>query len=257
MKNTWLLEELSWPEVQAALDRGVRTVVIVTASIEQHGPHLPTQTDTAIGQVVGELVARKLGQTLLAPVIRPGCSDHHLAFPGSVSIPAEVLIETVLGYIRSLAPHGFHTFVLLSSHGGNFDALEVAARRAREELAGRGIRIVDVAGRRALTEMMRVMVAAAAAQGAPQDVDAIHADATETAIMMARYPHLVAVDRRERGLLGRIDLQELFHRGLRALTPNGIMGDATLATSEIGAVVLERLSDHLVGEVRRQLNAQE
>ncbi|HEV2356084.1 MAG TPA: creatininase family protein [bacterium] len=62
MKDTVLLEELSWPEVQEALDAGVRTVVIVAASVEQHGPHLPTMTDAAIGQAVGERVARKSGR---------------------------------------------------------------------------------------------------------------------------------------------------------------------------------------------------
>src|SRR5262249_46089827 len=117
MKDTVLLEELSWPVVQEALSAGVRTVVIVVASVEQHGPHLPTMTDTAIGYTVGERVARKLGQSLLAPVIRPGCSDHHLTFPGSLSIPRETLIETVQAFVRSLAPHGFQNFVLFSSHG--------------------------------------------------------------------------------------------------------------------------------------------
>ncbi len=253
MKDTVLLEELSWPEVQEALDGGVRTVVIVAGSIEQHGPHLPMMTDAAIGREVGTRVARKLGRALLAPVIRPGCSDHHLAFPGSLSITAETFIETVVGYVRSLAPHGFDTFVLFSSHGGNFDALDVAAGRLREEMAPKGVRIAAYAGRAALVEMMRVMVAAAAEHGAPQDVDAIHAEATETSIMMARHPELVARARLARGFTGRIDAEELFHKGLRAITPNGIMGDATQATPEIGEIVLERLSNHLVSVARRQL----
>lgn len=153
MKNTVLLEELSWPEVQEALESGVRTVVVMTASIEQHGPHLPTMTDTAIGYAIGERVARKLGRALLAPVIRPGCSDHHLAFPGSLSIPQEVFIETVIGCVRSLAPHGFNTFILLSSHGGNFGALEVAAKRLRAEFEPKDVRISDFAGLQALMEM--------------------------------------------------------------------------------------------------------
>ncbi len=255
MKDTVLLEELSWPEVQAALEAGVRTVVIVVASIEQHGPHLPTVTDTAIGQAVGERVARKLGHALLAPVIRPGCSDHHLAFPGSLSIPRETLIQTVMAYVRSLTPHGFLNFVLFSSHGGNFDALEEAARRLRDEFAARNVRIAAYAGRAALLEMMQVMNGAAEALGARQDVDAPHAELTETSIMMARHPALVARDRLERGLMGRIDTSELFRRGMRAMTPNGIVGDARAATPEIGAAVLERLSDHLAAFARRELGA--
>ena len=251
MKNTVLLEELSWPEVQAAVEAGTRTMIIVTASMEQHGPHLPTMTDTAIGYGLGERLARRLGKTLLAPVIRPGCSDHHLAFPGSLSIPREVFIETVMGFVRSLAPHGFDTFVLLSTHGGNFDALEDAARRLRTEFASKGVRIIDVAGRDALTETMRVMVETAAQMGAPQDVDAIHAEVTETSIMMLRHPALVAADRLEQGRMGRIDRDDMFRRGLRAITPNGILGDARGASTQIGDAVLERLTEHLAAVVRR------
>jgi creatinine amidohydrolase len=254
MKDTVLLEELSWPEVQEALDAGVRTVVIATASIEQHGPHLPTMTDSAIGRAVGERVARKLGRALLAPVIRPGCSDHHLAFPGSLSIPRETFIETVLAYVRSLAPHGFRKFFLFSSHGGNFDALDEAARRLRDEFAPKDVRIAAYAGRSALLEMMHVMNGAAESLGVRQDVDALHAELTETSIMMARHPSLVARDRLERGLMGRIDTDELFRRGLRAMTSNGIIGDARSATPEIGAAVLDRLADHLAAFARRELD---
>ena len=253
MKDTVLLEELSWPEVQEALESGVRTVVVMTASIEQHGPHLPTMTDTAIGYAVGERVARKLGRALLAPVIRPGCSDHHLAFPGSLSIPQEVFIETVIGCVRSLAPHGFNTFILLSQHGGNFGALEVAAKRLRAEFEPKGVRIIDFAGMQRLQETMQVMLNTAAALGAPQEVDGVHAEATETSVMMARHPHLVATDRLERGLMGHVDAEELFRRGFRAMSPNGIIGDATKASPEIGEAVVEALSDHLVAAVRRQL----
>jgi creatinine amidohydrolase len=253
MRDSVLLEELSWPEVDEALGAGMRTMVIVTASMEQHGPHLPMLTDTAIGHAVGERVARRLGNALMAPVIRPACSDHHLAFPGSLSLPAEVFIETVIAYVRSLAPHGFDTFVLLSSHGGNFAPLEVAAGRLRAEFAPKGVRIVALAGLPALLEMMRVMVETAAAMGAPQDVDAIHADATETSIMMARHPHLVAAGRLEAGFLGRVEAEELFRRGFRAVTPNGIFGDPRRASPEIGQAVLERLVEHIVAHVRRML----
>ena len=114
------LEDLSWTDVAERLAAGWRTVIVMTASMEQHGPHLPTMTDTAIGYAVGDRVARLLGRTFLAPVIRPGCSDHHLAFPGSLSIPVPVFIDTVAACVRSLAPQGFSRFVLLSAHGGNF-----------------------------------------------------------------------------------------------------------------------------------------
>jgi creatinine amidohydrolase len=255
MKDTVLLEELSWREVQEALNAGVRTVVIVAASIEQHGPHLPTMTDAAIGRAVGERVARTLGRALLAPVIRPGCSDHHLAFPGSLSIPRETFIETVIAYVRSLAPHGFRNFFLFSSHGGNFDALEDAARRLRDEFAPKDVRIAAYAGRASLLDMMQVMNRAAESLGARQDVDALHAELNETSMMMHGHPSLVATDRLEQGLMGHVDPDELFRRGLRAMTPNGIIGDARAATSELGAAVLGRLADHLAAFAQRAFAA--
>ncbi len=155
--------------------------------------------------------------------------------------------------MRSLAPHGFDTFILLSSHGGNFGPLEVAARRLREELEPKDVRIIDFAGMQALTETMQVMVGAAATLGAPQDVGAIHAEVTETSIMMARHPALVAADRLEQGRMGHIDTEELFRRGLRAITPNGILGDARRASPRIGEAVLETLADHVVAFVRQRL----
>jgi len=252
VERTVRLQEMTWPEVQAALDRGVRTVVVVAASTEQHGPHLPLSTDELIAEAVGERVARRLGG-LLAPVIRPGCSDHHLAFPGSLSVSAELLAELVASYVRSLAPHGFDTFVLLSSHGGNFRPLEAVAQRLREEFGPRGVRVVAVAGDAALVDMMREMVDTAARRGAPQDVDAIHADACETSLVLYLHPQLVRTDRVEAGFTGRLDLDTLFRKGLQAITPNGVLGDPRGSNPEIGAAVLERLVEHLVEKVRLQL----
>jgi len=252
MSGSVRLEDMTWPEVQAALQAGVRTVVVVAASTEQHGPHLPLSTDALIAEAVGERVARRLG-ALVAPVIRPGCSDHHLAFPGSLSVSPGLLVELLASYVRCLVPYGFDTFVLLSSHGGNFRPLEDAARRLRDEYGPRGVRVVAVAGDAALVDMMREMVDVAARLGAPQDVDAIHADACETSIVMHLRPDLVRADRIEAGFTGRLDLDTLFHKGLRAVTANGILGDPRRSSAEIGAAVLDRLVDHLVDRVRAQL----
>ncbi len=247
-----LLEELSWTDVEARVAAGARTAIIMTASMEQHGPHLPTMTDTAIGYAVGARVAEKLGDALLAPVIRPGCSDHHLAFPGSISIPEPVFIDTVMASVNSLAPHGFTTFVLLSSHGGNFAALEKAAARLRDEFGPKGVTIIDFAGRNALHQTMAAMIGAGARFGRPQDVDAIHADLTETSVLLARHRDLVHMDRLETGAMGRIDLDELLTKGLRAITPNGVLGDPRGATAEIGEATIEALADTIVEFVKHR-----
>ncbi len=71
MLDNVLMEEMTWPEIKRAMQTGKNTVILVAASIEQHGPHLPTATDTIIGYALAEAVAKKLGIALVAPVIRP------------------------------------------------------------------------------------------------------------------------------------------------------------------------------------------
>jgi creatinine amidohydrolase len=124
-----LLERMTWQEIGAAIAAGKTTAIIVAGSSEQHGPHLPEGTDAMIGEGLGVRLARKLGNALVAPVIRPGCSDHHLAFPGTVSIAADVLEAIIDGYIASLRRHGFKRFFIFSSHGGNFPVLTEMAKK--------------------------------------------------------------------------------------------------------------------------------
>lgn len=246
------LEDISWTDVRDRLDQGTRTVIIMTASMEQHGPHLPTMTDTAIGYAIGDRVAELLGDALLAPVIRPGCSDHHLAFPGSLSIPEPLFIETIAHYVRSLAPHGFTRFVLLSAHGGNFTPLEKAATQLRAEYSGSDVKIVAYAGRQALIDTMAVMLETARQHGVNQEVDAIHAELTETAIMLARHGAFVKPEPWESGAMGHIDTNELFIRGFKAISANGIIGDPRGATAAMGEAVVEALAQHIVWWVRAQ-----
>src|SRR5579859_464097 len=123
------LERLSWPEIGAAIASGKTTAIIVVASSEQHGPHLPEATDALIGEGLGVRLAQRLGNALVAPVIRPGCSDHHFGFPGTISISPDLLVAIVDSYLTSLRRHGFRQFLVFSSHGGNFPVLSRMAER--------------------------------------------------------------------------------------------------------------------------------
>ena len=120
LDSTVRLEELTWTEVDDALDGDVRTAVVAVGSVEQHGPHLPLVMDTLAGDAVAERVARELGDALAAPTIRPGCSGHHMAFPGTITVSAETLMDTIRAYVRSLDEHGFEDVALVPTHGGNF-----------------------------------------------------------------------------------------------------------------------------------------
>src|SRR5919112_438192 len=99
--------------VQAEVGRGRSTVVVPFGAVEQHGPHLPLDTDAVLGDRLGPLLAERLG-ALCAPTMRIGCSQHHLAFAGTLSLRAETLRMVVHDLVDRLARHGFGRVVLLA-----------------------------------------------------------------------------------------------------------------------------------------------
>lgn len=241
------MEQMTWPEIQTRLEAGARTAIVVSGSIEQHGPHLPLVTDTAIGEAVGERVARLLGNALCAPVLRPACSDHHMAFAGSFTIPEPLFAALLEQYCRSLAHHGFDTIVLLSSHGGNFAPITRCAPAIQQALPGvRILPVVDLHGY--LAAMNRPLVEA----GVPFERAGLHAGATETAMMLSLMPEHCHPDRAEEGYLGPLN-DDLFTMGFKRFAPNGILGDARGARAEWGEAALDSLAQYLAGEIRSAL----
>ena len=88
--RTLLLEEMAWPEIKAALENGMRTVIVFAGAVEQHGPHLAEITDAARARAEAIDLAERLGDALVAPVIRPGISEPHMSMPGTISLRPEV-----------------------------------------------------------------------------------------------------------------------------------------------------------------------
>jgi len=229
-----LLEEMTWPEVEAALAAGRTTVVVALAAIEQHGPHLPLLVDAARGDLLALEVARRLGdEALVAPTIRVGCSEHHMTFPGTISLRRSTLEAVCMDYCVSLARHGFRKICLVPSHGGNFaplgdmlDDLRAAVGPDCSVLA-----YVDLIG------FMEVWMRAVRDGGGPVANVGGHADVAETSEMMVIRPDLVRGERFETGYTGGTDpavFQRIFEEGLRAVTDNGILGDAHGASPELG-----------------------
>jgi creatinine amidohydrolase len=232
------IERLSWTEIEAAVAGGMRRAIVCAASTEQHGPHLPEATDALLGAAYAEGVARRLGDALVAPIIRPACSEHHMGFAGSMTISETLLMDLIDAYLASLRRHGFERFVVMSSHGGNFPVL---ARWERERPAPDVVTLSDFsmfdAGFEAIRRFGRT------------DSAGPHAEVLETSMMLHLHPDLVHMDRAETGFTGESSLDDVLARGMRALTPNGILGDPVGATAEMGAAVLEavveRLSQHV------------
>src|SRR5205807_8202470 len=126
------LERMTWPQVRAALDAGRTTVVVSCGAVEQHGPHLPLFMDAEHGTALAIGVARSLGDALAAPTVRIGCSEHHMSFPGTISLEAATLEAVLRDYCTSLARHGFRRLCVIPSHGGNFAPLADMHPRVRE-----------------------------------------------------------------------------------------------------------------------------
>ncbi|CAA9546126.1 MAG: Creatinine amidohydrolase [uncultured Thermomicrobiales bacterium] len=245
------LEELTWPEVREALAAGYTTVVVAAGSIEQHGPHLSLLTDTLIGDGLAAAVVARLDGALQGPTIAFGCSEHHMSFPGTITLGEETFKATVKDVARSLGRHGFRTIYFVPSHGGNFAPL----RTAIDEIGGRAgeARVI------AYTELrpfLEVMYASQEPWGVTPAVAGAHAGNTETALVLALRPDLARPERAEAGFVGDFDERAqatIFRDGLDALSPNGILGDARGADASRGRACLDALAAHLAGWLPQQI----
>ncbi len=241
--QTILLEEMTWPEVGDAIAAGRTTVVVAVAAIEQHGPHLPLLVDAARGDRLAVEVAKRLGDALAAPTIRVGCSEHHMGFPGTITLRRETLEGICLDYAASLARHGFTRLCFVPSHGGNFAPLAEMLPRLRAAVAPdcRVDAYTDLAGFIEFWE-------AAVREHRPELVERVggHADVAETAEMLCIRPELVRGDRADEGHIAHFDddlIERLFRDGFGAVTPNGILGDARGATAAIGESCIAHAAD--------------
>lgn len=128
------LASLSWPEVRDQASRPGSTVLWPFGAIEQHGPLLPLETDALFADRVADAVLERLDPDLpiwRLPLQSIGFSPEHLGFPGTLSLPAGLVIELVRSVGQGIAAAGFERLVLFNAHGGQIGLLEVAARELR------------------------------------------------------------------------------------------------------------------------------
>lgn len=202
------------PEVAAA----PATLLLPLGSTEQHGPHLPLDTDTRIAVAVAEGVAGPRASVRVAPAIAYGASGEHQGFAGTLSIGTDALAQLLIELVRSAGPE-VARLVVVNGHGGNVDALA----RARATLDAEQ-RPIDV--------------------WSPRLVGGdTHAGRTETSLLLAIDPACVRLDRAEAGVTEPLAdlLPALRAGGLAAVTPNGVLGDPTGASAAEGAALLAAL----------------
>lgn len=127
------LEELTNYELARLLESGVTAAVVPFGSVESHGGHLPLGSDAFLADVVGAEVGARLN-AVVAPTVRVGFANQHMAGLGTLTIADDTLRETAIEIGQSLFSHGFRCVILVSTHGGNQPALQAAADRLNARL---------------------------------------------------------------------------------------------------------------------------
>lgn len=248
-RSSVLLEEYAWPEVETALEQGTRTVVVAVGSVEQHGPHLPLIMDTLQGDEFSRRIAEKLGDALAAPTIRPGCSGHHMEYPGTITIPAETLMNLIRSYCRSLDEHGFEHIVLVAAHGGNFAPVNTVTPEIAREINANVIALAD------LEELMKLQNEGLRKAGVDYQESVIHAGAAETAVVLAANKDLVRTDEIEAGHEEPITTSRLLSEGFKSITENGVLGDPREGTPEAGEAILDTVAAEYAEQIETERDA--
>lgn len=215
------LGERSTPEVPAG-----SLLAVPLGSCEQHGPHLPIDTDTRIAVELCRRLSAVRADVLVAPALAYGSSGEHAGFPGTLSIGDT--LETLLIELARSADL-FAGIVWVNGHGGNVEQIRRASARLHAE------------GRDVLAWSPRL------ANG-----DA-HAGRTETSVMLALDPARVRLERAEAGDRRPIEtlMPALRAGGVRAVSPNGVLGDPAGATAADGARLLDGWATDLCTAVDR------
>jgi creatinine amidohydrolase len=224
-----LLEEMSWPEVEAG-QKVTQTVILPVGATEEHGPHLPTITDTIQAMEVARAVAAER-HVFLAPPLHYGVCRSTRGFPGTITVGHDALRAFARDLLISFADSGFARVLILTGHAGgqHMAALEEACQIAVEE---RDFRVSLVS----LFDLIDARAVETAHDG--------HAGEMETSLMMVIRPDLVKGKPAEHFPKRP---QFMIMKDVRHLMGNGIMGNPQPATLEKGKQFFQMAVDGVMG----------
>ena len=236
---------LTWTDIDSMPDKENVVIIQPIGAIEQHGPHLPIAVDAAISLGVLGKAFEKLNTNVPAfalPCLYYGKSNEHWSFPGTITLSATTLLTLIQEIAESLYRSGFRKLVLMNSHGGQPQVMEIAARDIHQQY----------------TDFLvfpfftwRVPHNAAELFSGYELEYGIHAGDVETSIMLSLLPEQVKIERAvreypqglpENSLLtmeGKLPFAWL----TKELTKSGVMGDATNASKEKGDRLLESVAN--------------
>ena len=250
-----LYERLSWPEVRRAAAEE-RVCLIPVATLEDHGPHMPIDTDLRITAEICRRAAEAApNEIVLLPPIPHGYSPHHMDFPGPITIGWDTFTRYLVDVGNSLARHGFKRILYLNGHGSNQNLVEMAARLVGLEhdtvLAAAAFHTSGEDSARVIADLRE------SGQGGMA-----HACELETSMYLAIEPEAVemgkAVDERSypQGKHATMDWSDGPLKVMpwwSSFSRTGIQGDASKATAEKGRKLLDAAVTECVEFVRELL----
>ena len=244
-QGNYLWGELTWPEAQQRLKQ-VDVAILPVGAIEQHGPHLPLDTDAFDADYLARKVAEACSRPrpLVLPLISYGVSYHHNDFSGTISINNDTLSRLVYDIGINAARNGINKLLIINGHGGNDATLNYAAQMINRDA--------------------HIFVAVDSGETSDVDIDAmtethndVHAGEIETSTSLAIRPHLVKMELAQKNVpeFSSRYLNFSSKRGVswhaytNKITANGVMGDPTKASIEKGEKMWQMMIAHLVALV--------
>ena len=248
-------DELTWPEMREAI-KSQPVVLLPFGTVEDHGPHLPLNVDNVIVEAICLETARRApGEMLVMPVVAYGLDEHHMDFPGTVTVDMQTLLAFVADVAMSPARHGFGHVLIVNGHGSNASIAELAARRV---VLQTGIVCGAMSPNAAIDPTLSEPTLSEMRRSGPGGV--AHAGEYETAMMLHLRPDLVQMDKAVREM-GQIKLEYFnwdhpepsvlsWQDWWSRMSESGICGDPTVATAEFGRALFETTVENFVRFVR-------
>ncbi|MFN7923489.1 MAG: creatininase family protein [Bryobacteraceae bacterium] len=238
--DTVFLEDLTWTEVRDLVASGSTTIIIPTGGTEQNGPHMILGKHNYRVKYTSERIARKLGKTLVAPVVtyvpegEINPPNGHMRFAGTITLPDEFFRKLLEYAARSFKLHGFRDIVFIGDSGPNQPGQKAVAEMLTREWAADKVRVHHMGNYYAGDSFDRYLLS----KGETKAAIGTHAGIKDTSLLWG-------VDARH------LRLDKRANNG--GSPTSGVTGDPSRASLEYGKKGLEMLVDNTVAEIRKAL----
>jgi creatinine amidohydrolase len=239
-----LLHLSTWSEVEAYLERS-KTIVIPIGSNEQHGPTGLLGTDWLCAEIIAREMHESGADMLVGPTFNIGMAQHHLGFPGTISLRPSTFIAAIGDWVRSLAVHGFERIYFLNGHGGNIASIEAAFSELYAEVsfaarpAGLALKLGNWWELPGVMALVRELFPSGHGS---------HAEPSEIAITQWAYPDAIKNADYAPAIAASGPIRDA--TDFRARHPDGRMGsDPGLATPEAGEALVRTAVAGLIREI--------